>query len=102
MGAIGFPNNKDYYASAGYASGGNFLGLTGGNTQKVNPSEKGIEELKGSGSVGATGSAQHLGAEVGLVDRLGQYDAGSLNNPTHKSVVEGYSNGLAERLDLRG
>ncbi len=95
---LGLTNNKDYYASAGYATGGGFLGLT---TPKVDRNTTGVEEAKGAAQAGRTSSAEHLGAEVGLVNRLGAYDGGSLNNPTHKSVVEGYSTGLAERLDLR-
>ncbi len=100
MGSIAFPNNKDYYASAGYASTGGFLGLTGGN--KVNQKTENVEGVKGASEVGKTSSTQHLGAELGLVDRLGQYDGGSLNNPTHKSVVPGFKTGVAEILDLKG
>ena len=101
MGSIAFPNNKDYYASAGYASGNGFLGLTGGNN-KVNPKTENVEGVKGGSEVGKTSSTQHLGAELGLVDRLGQYDGGSLNNPTHKSVVPGFKTDVGEILDLRG
>ena len=97
-GSIGLPKYNDYYASAGYNSSGNaFLGLTSG---KVNPGTENVEGAKEGSDVGKTGSKQHLGAELGFVDRLGQYDGGSLNNPTHKSVVPGFSTGVCEFIDL--
>ena len=96
MAPVGLTNNKDYYANAGYASSGNFLGLTGGN--KVNPHKENPEGIdSGINSAKVEGNHRPV-PKVSVAERVAQYDGGSLTKPEHRSFIPGYSNGLGEEL----
>ena len=97
MGPVGLTNNKDYYASAGYASG-NFLGLTGNKNQTVNPVKENTEGISG-GINSAKVEGNHWPVQpASIAERVAQHDGGSLTQPEHRSFIPGYSNGIGENL----
>lgn len=95
---------KNQYAMFGALSSGNYNG--GMNVPKgdetIDFGKKSVEGIGGQSEAGkVAGAGQFAGANLGFVQRLDKMDEmNSLNKPEAKSCVEGFSTGLAEKLDL--
>lgn len=94
---------KNQYAMFGaLSSGGNGMHAPKSDEKPIDFGQKSIEGIGGQSEAGKTsGIGQFAGANLGFVERLNKIDEiSSLNRPETKSCVEGFSTGLADRLDL--
>lgn len=94
---------KNQYAMFGaLTSGGNGMHAPKSDELPIDFGQKSIEGIGGQSEAGKTsGIGQFSGANLGFVQRLDKIDEmNKLDRPEAKSAVEGFSTGLAEKLDL--
>ncbi|MBQ8636230.1 hypothetical protein IJ425_08780 [bacterium] len=94
---------KNQYAMFGaLSSGGNGMHAPKSDEKPIDFGQKSIEGIGGqSGAEKTAGIGQFSGANLGFVQRLDKIDEmNKLDRPEAKSAVEGFSTGLADRLDL--
>lgn len=94
---------KNQYAMFGaLSSGGNGMHAPKSDEKPIDFGQKSVEGVGGqAGAEKTSGIGQHAGANLSFVQRLDNIDAmNKLDRPEAKSAVEGFSTGLADKLDL--
>ena len=94
---------KNQYAMFGaLSSGGNGMHAPKADEKPIDFGKKSVEGIGGqAGAEKTAGVGQFSGANLGFVQRLDKIDEiNKLDRPEAKSCVEGFSTGLADRLDL--
>ena len=102
MAISGLDFKKQYAMFGALSSGNGGMQPPKSDENTISFGQKSVEGIGGQSEVGKTsGVGQFAGANLSFVQRLDNIDAmNKLDRPQTKSAVEGFSTGLADRLDL--
>lgn len=99
---LDFKNQYAMFGSASTATNNGGMNVPKGGDEPIDFGKKSIEGIGGQAEAGkVSGTGQHAGSNLGFVQRLDKIDeANILDRPESKSCVDGFSSGLADKLDL--
>lgn len=99
---LDFKNQYAMFGSVSTGTNNGGMNVPKGGDEPIDFSQKSIEGIGGQAEAGkVSGASHHVGSNLGFVQRLDKIDeANKLDRPETKSCVEGYSSGLADKLDL--